>query len=178
MRRVLTTAVLATLAFSACASQERPEGIVERWLLALNQGSAGEPGRFAPESLSQTILPGWSRADPGHFDVIEVSPAAVRSCSDAVAGDSCEAQGRRAFVRFNLETTEGAVFSFEVTLVEHGGTWNPIALEPNDDPMVLRNTGWLSKVKPSSWLAAIGIGFGLVLAGEGLMRLARRRRPD
>jgi hypothetical protein len=163
---------------SSRATTTSSEGVVDRWLLALNQGSAAKPGRHAPESLSQTILPDWSRAEPGHFDVIEVQPAAVRSCADAVAGDSCEPRGRMASVPFNLETTEGAVFSFEVTLVEHEGTWNAIALEPNDHPMTLRVPGWPSTIESSSWLVAIAVGFAVAAAATALMRLVRRRRPD
>jgi hypothetical protein len=31
------------LVLPACASTERPEGLVERWLVSLNQGAAGRP---------------------------------------------------------------------------------------------------------------------------------------
>lgn len=168
-------AALMLLALAGCASQEqRPEGIVQRWLLALNQGSAGEPGRYAPESLSQTILPDWRRSEPGHFDVIEVRPAAIRGCSMAVAGDSCEPQGRMASVPFNLEDTDGAVFSFEVTLVEHGGTWNAVALEPNDHPMTLGEQGWPSTLDWSSWLLAGLIALCVTALAAALMRLVQR----
>lgn len=170
--------VCLLLALTSCAAPERPEGIVERWLLALNQGSAGEPGRYAPESLSQTILPDWRHAEPGHFDVIEVQPAAVRSCSDAVAGDSCEPLGRMASVPFNLETTDGAVLSFEVTLVERGGTWIAIALEPIDHPMTLRDIGWPSTIDLASWLVAIAVGLVVTALATAMMRLVRRRGAD
>jgi hypothetical protein len=72
---VIIAAALATLALSACAGQERPEGIVERWLLALNQGAAGEPDRYAPNAASEEILPGWEHLDPGELDVVEVARA-------------------------------------------------------------------------------------------------------
>ncbi len=170
--------VFLLLALTSCAVRERPEGIVERWLLALNQGSAGQPGRYAPESLSQTILPDWRHAEPGHFDVIDVQPAAVRSCSVAVTGDSCEPKGRLASVPFVLETTDGAVSRFEVTLVEHGGTWNAVALEPNELPRTLRDTGWPSTLKLSSWLAAIALGLAVTAFATATMWLAGRRRPD
>lgn len=175
----MAIAALMFLALEGCASyQQRPEGVVERWLLALNQGSAGEPGRYAPEDLSQTILSDWRRADPGHFDIIEVQPAAVRSCSEAVAGDSCEPQGRVAFVPFNLEDTDGAIFSFEVTLVERADTWNAVALEAIDHPTTLREPGWPSTLDWSSWLLAIAAGLALVVVGEGAMRLVRSRATD
>jgi hypothetical protein len=75
VRRVVIAAVLTTLACSACASQERPEGIVERWLLALNQGAAGEPDRYASDAASEEVLPGWEQLDPGELDVVEVARA-------------------------------------------------------------------------------------------------------
>jgi hypothetical protein len=71
MRRVLAFAI-AILAVSSCAAQERPEGIVERWLLALNQGSAGEPLRYADADVTDALVPQWRSAEPGTFDVIEV----------------------------------------------------------------------------------------------------------
>jgi len=174
---VVSVALVALLP-PGCASQERPEGIVERWLLALNQGAAGEPGRYAPESLSQSVLPGWRQAEPGHFDVIEVQPAAVRGCSEVVAGDSCEPQGLMASVPFNLEDTGGAVLGFEVLLVEREGTWQAVALEPVDHPTTLREPGWPSILGWTTWVVAVGVGVGLVITGEVLMRLAHRRRPD
>jgi hypothetical protein len=170
--------LVALLMLSSCAAQERPEGIVERWLLALNQGSAGEPGHYAPESLSQTVLPDWRQAEPGHFDVIEVQPADVRGCSEAVVGDSCEPQGLMASVPFNLEDTRGAAFGFEVFLVQHEGTWQAVALELVDHPTTLREPGWPSILGWTPWVVALGVGVGLVIGGEGLMRFVRRRRPD
>ncbi len=171
-------AALMLLALAGCASQEqRPEGIVQRWLVALNQGSAGEPGRYAPESLSRTILPDWRFSEPGHFDVIEVRPAAIRGCSVAVVGDSCEPQGRMASVPFNLEDTDGAVASFEVTLVEHRGSWKAVALEPNDHPMPLGKQGWPSTLDWSSWLLAGLTALCITALTVALMMLVRRDPP-
>ena len=169
-----TLAALILLALTGCAAQEqRPEGIVQRWLLALNQGSAGEPGRYAPESLSRTILPDRRRSEPGHFDVIDVKQAAIRSCSVAV-GDSCEPQGRMASVPFNLEDTDGAVFSFEVTLVEHRGSWKAVALGPNVHPMTLGEQGWPSTLDWSSWLLAGLTALCVTALTAALMALVRR----
>ena len=60
------------LMLAACATAQRPAGIVERWLLSLNQGSAGRPGVYAPTEVSDQVLPGWRRLDPGQLDEIEV----------------------------------------------------------------------------------------------------------
>ena len=175
-RRALTALILVALAGCA-AQQQRPEGIVQRWLLALNQGSAGEPGRYAPESFSRTILLDWRRSEPGHFDVIEVRPAAIRGCSVAVAGDSCEPQGRMASVPFNLEDTDGAVFSFEVTLVEQRGSWKAVALEPNEHAMTLGEQGWPSRLDWWSWLLAGLTGLFVTALTTALMMLVRRAAP-
>jgi hypothetical protein len=60
------------LLLAGCGHTDRPEGVVERWLIALNQGSAGRPGVYAPELLSQGVLPNWDECEPGAIDVIEV----------------------------------------------------------------------------------------------------------
>lgn len=75
MRGAAVAALLFVLAVPACASQERPEGIVERWLLALNQGAAGEPDRYAPNATSEQVLPRWEQRQPGELDVVEVARA-------------------------------------------------------------------------------------------------------
>jgi hypothetical protein len=60
------------LLLAGCGHTDRPEGVVERWLIALNQGSAGRPGIYAPELLSQGVLPNWGECEPGAIEVIEV----------------------------------------------------------------------------------------------------------
>jgi hypothetical protein len=72
VRRALFFIVVVGLLVPACGGTDRPEGVVERWLISLNQGRAGEPEKYAPEALSQMILPNWQRRDPGDLDVIEV----------------------------------------------------------------------------------------------------------
>ena len=71
MRRVFVI-VIAALLFAGCSTAERPEGVVERWLLALNQGDAGRPDRYASSVASTAVFPGWRSTDPGAFDVVEV----------------------------------------------------------------------------------------------------------
>jgi hypothetical protein len=72
MKRGMFLAVLALLLLPACGGTDRPEGVVERWLISLNQGKAGEPEKYAPDAISQRILPDWQQRDPGDLDVIEV----------------------------------------------------------------------------------------------------------
>jgi hypothetical protein len=78
VKRLVAFAALALALLPACSSgTDRPEGVVERWLISLNQGTAGEPQRFAPDRLSQGLLPGWQDCDPGALDVIEVGRAGL-----------------------------------------------------------------------------------------------------
>lgn len=74
MRRVrwLVPVALLLALMPACGGTDRPEGVVEAWLNSLNQGSAGRPERYAPDALSQRILPNWQDRDPGDIDLIEV----------------------------------------------------------------------------------------------------------
>jgi hypothetical protein len=73
----VAAAALALLAMPGCAAQDRPEGVVERWLISLNQGAAGDPDRFAPDDVSQQVLPGWEECEPNALDVIEVGGGRV-----------------------------------------------------------------------------------------------------
>ena len=57
VRRALACVLLA-LAFTACTQAARPEGVVENWLRSLNQGAAGRPDRYAPDEVSQRVVPG------------------------------------------------------------------------------------------------------------------------
>jgi hypothetical protein len=102
-RIAIVSAVVLLL--SACATTERPEGIFERWLSALNQGSAGEPLRYAYPSVSDAVLPGWRTSDPGAFDVIEVGRA--RPCT-YVGPAACEAR-----VPFRVVSVDGAEMRFD-----------------------------------------------------------------
>jgi hypothetical protein len=176
-RAVLATALLL-LVLPGCASRERPEGIVERWLLALNQGPAGEPERFAPDRLSERILPDWRHLEPGELDVIEVQPAALRICRTASGDTSCPEGTRIADVPFNIERTDGRASHFEATLVVRGDTWRAEELTSVDHPSSLRVAGWQLTIGLSSWFLAIAVGFALLLVAEGAMRFGRRHATD
>lgn len=170
MRRVVIAAALATMALSACAGQERPEGIVERWLLALNQGAAGEPDRYAPSAASEEVLPGWEHLDPGELDVVEVARAGTPR------GDTC-AEGT-SFVPFRVVRLDGSqlrsaacVASARVTqLTDRVGSTDPLFPSEGGPPIQDERAG--------VWGIAIGVGVGLVLVGEALMRVARRHTRD
>src|SRR5207247_1524816 len=77
LRRVAAVAGLALMLLTACGGTDRPEGTVERWLVTLNQGKAGEPEKYAAGNVTNQVLPGWSNCDPGSLDVIEVGAHAT-----------------------------------------------------------------------------------------------------
>lgn len=166
MRRVIIAAALAPLALSACAGQERPEGIVERWLLALNQGAAGEPELYAPNAASEEVLPGWEHLDPGELDVVEVARARTPR------GDPC-AEGT-SFVPFRVVRLDGSqlrsgacVEGARVTqFTDRVGSTDPIFPSEGGPPIQDERTG--------VWGIAIGVGVALVIVGEALMSVARR----
>jgi hypothetical protein len=101
VRRLLLGFAFVALMLPACATADRPEGIVERWLLSLNHGAAGEPERYAPDDLSEQVLPNWDGLEPGELDVIEVSRGAI--VSSLFAGD-------RYVVPFRVVTIDGEEF--------------------------------------------------------------------
>lgn len=170
MKRV-ALAALVLLALAGCASQEeRPEGIVERWLLALNQGSAGEPDRYAPAEVSDAVLPGWEELDPGEFDTIEVGRATDRSpCDDRVPiritrTDGDEIEGYAVVQRC---PTAGAL---DIVGVERA------AVQP--EAFLSEGGRAFGVASSSSWVVAIGIGVMILLAAELLMRFVRSTASD
>ena len=169
MKRV-ALAALVLIALAGCASQEeRPEGIVERWLLALNQGSAGQPGRYATAEISDTVLPGWDQLDPGEFDVIEVGEA------DRIE-DTCE---RGMPVLFRVIPLDGqekvaaaCVAGSRVTeLIGLGGLQSGAVFPSEGGASITPN-------QPSDWLLAAGIGLVVLVVAELLMRFVRSTASD
>ncbi|HEV8419846.1 MAG TPA: hypothetical protein VGR13_00680, partial [Actinomycetota bacterium] len=127
MKRALLLLAVATLLLPACGGTDRPEGVVERWLVSLNQGKAGEPDRFAPDELSQRILPHWQSRDPGELDVIEVGGG-----KPATSGPRLP-PGRRYLVPFRVERLDGDEMVGTVRLVSpHAEDWQAEDLLPAD----------------------------------------------
>jgi hypothetical protein len=161
---------LVLLALVGCSSQqERPEGIVERWLLALNQGSAGQPGRYAPARVSDTVLPGWEELDPGELDSIEV----------AHGGAATVACPRRGYVVpfrvVRLDDSElravACVSDSRITqLADRVGFTGPV-FRSEGGPSIAENG-------VAVWLIAAGIGLAILLGAELLMRFVRASASD
>jgi hypothetical protein len=113
MRRGSAIAMMTVALLGSCASSERPEGVVERWLLSLNQGAAGVPDRFGGEpatAAATAVLPDWRTREPGSLDRVEVGAAAV----------SGPAGFREARTPFRIETTDGDVISGTAIAAECG----------------------------------------------------------
>ncbi|MCD6021440.1 MAG: hypothetical protein K0R20_1150 [Actinomycetia bacterium] len=170
MRRVVVAAALTTLVFSACASQERPEGIVERWLLALNQGAAGEPDRYAPNAASEEVLPGWEHLDPGELDVVEVARAG------RTQGDACD--GVTRVVGFRVVRLDGS--QFRSVACVRGARVTQLTNRVGSTDLIFPSEGGapIRDERAGVWGIAIGVGVALVIVGEGLMRLVRVRKSD
>jgi hypothetical protein len=162
VRRLLVV-VVALVALAACSTSERPEGIVERWLLALNQGPAGEPDRFAPAQVSDAVLPGWEDLGPGELDVIEVG-------SGDLIMDLCD-EGR--IVPFRVVPLEGDEVS-DAACVRGSRIVRLAGLR--DLPARIFPSGGgpaIGEGRASAWPIAVGVGLVILLASEALMRLVR-----
>lgn len=85
--RVTITIVLGAILAGSCGAQtQRPEGIVERWLVSLNQGAAGRPDLYSPDEISEQVLPGWRELEPGELDEIIIgADRRTRTCEEHCA---------------------------------------------------------------------------------------------
>jgi hypothetical protein len=183
MRRLAGAAVLVTGLLAACGHTDRPEGVVERWLVSLNQGSAGRPNQFADRAVSEQILPGWQACDPGALDVIEVgiggmfpvqegqaalAPYRVRYADDAV--DLCGHPVRGA----------GPADGFAELLRRPAGDWSVVRLlerKAGDETLPLPSSGGppLADAPEEIWLASV-LG-GLALCALVALLMAATPRP-
>jgi len=173
VRRARLAAVLVCLALPACTTQERPEGIAERWLLALNQGAAGEPGRYAQSEVSNEVLSNWERLDPGELDVIEVGNGSFR-CEVYIA---CETR-----VPFRVVRLDGTEVPMDAIIPSHtgppGGSRRVvIELVPPDRRLRLPSEGGppIETASTATWLLAAAVGLGLTAISVLALRLAGAR---
>ena len=162
MRRAPLIAVVALVALmSACSSEERPEGITERWLLSLNQGAAGQPERYAPDEVSEQVVPGWHDLDPGFLDVITVEPALF--IRGAIPG---------SLVPFHLVTKDGDEIDGTARLQQIGDSLRITQVGPGIAPT---EGGSPFGAGLPGWPIALGVGALLTLAALGLLTIVRRR---
>jgi hypothetical protein len=160
VRRLVAFLLLGVALAPACAGAQRPEGIVERWLVSLNQGAAGEPFRYADDEATAMLAPDWDTRDPGAYDVIRVgTPSEGGSIPFRLTGSDGGDTGGLAFVatRELVEGTESVVIAvtLQVPAPDVRAVWS-------------RGTG------ASSWiLAALA---AIVLAGSSVLLLGAAHR--
>lgn len=168
MRRfgALGLVALVVLLLPACAGAERPEGIVERWLTSLNQGKAGEPGRYAPDDISEQVLANWETLEPGQLDLIEVGRGEQH--------DSTLFDTPVVLVPFRVVDVDDVTFA-GTALVGPGGR---IAGLDASDPKIPLPSGGGPRIESATaalWLVVIGMAAILILVSAGLMTLVQRR---
>ena len=164
----LALALILLVSVGACASADRPEGTVERWLSSLNQGSAGRPDRYAVDAVTATVAPSWDTEEPGWIETVSVGAA-----TNGEAGDR--------LVTFEIVPTEGDAVSGTVTLgtrtLEDGST-QPVVSDVELGAVSVPPGAWQGGAGSSAWLIASGIGVLIALAATALVgavdRAARR----
>ena len=173
MKRLWATAAVALVLLAACGGTDRPEGVVERWLISLNQGKAGEPERYAPEALSQRILPNWRDRDPGDLDVIEVGTGrALRHGFGIAKGRSVPA----VLVPYRVERSSGVKLDGEAVMGRESGDWRIVAIGSREASLRVPSEGGqhIGNASAATWGIALGISAALVLLVALVMALMPR----
>lgn len=169
MRRLLLLLLaLAAVAAPACPAEERPEGIVERWLLSLNQGAAGHPDRYASAQVSRLVLPGHDEADPETFDRIEVGQGESRALNLFV---------ERYAVPFLVERPDGRRLRGTAILRANRDERRVEAVSLGTFDLRLPSEGGPSSegVTTLAWFGALGAAALLIALTAALMRLVPER---
>jgi hypothetical protein len=161
VRRAAAAAVLLALMLGACASTDRPEGVVERWLISLNVGGAGQPERYAPDELSDRILP--PPRNPNDLDVIEVGRGRI--------------EGDTALVPYRVEVADGPKLDGVAQLTRTADGWRVAALLPKDPALAVPSEGGrhIGGAPASLWALSVVLAVALCLLSAGLMALFGRR---
>jgi hypothetical protein len=154
------TAAALLIVLVACAKVDRPEGVVERWLRAINQGEIGEPEEYASPALSDEILA--DRKEPDGLEVIEVGRG--------------EETGDRARVPYRVERAEGTKLKGVAELESSGGEWRVVALRPAEPSLPVPTEGGdrIGKASFLAWVATFGTALALVAITLALMSLVKR----
>jgi hypothetical protein len=189
VRRLAPAAfLLGGLLLTSCGHTDRPEGVVERWLISLNQGAAGRPGAYADARVSEAVLPGWERCDPGALNSIEVgrgeqlTPVGVQGRTTAsvpyrieYTDDIANLCGR------TVEPTGPAQGVARLILREPGhdaGDWRVDALAPEPLPGSGATASTpVAQASAAVWLIGLTLGLLLCAAVALLMRATPRPAP-
>jgi hypothetical protein len=167
----------AALLLPSCAGTDRPEGVVERWLIALNQGSAGRPSQYAPEALSQQILPHWASRDPGDIDTIEVGKAV--SVQMSYIDHRLPLNTRAAEVPYRVVLKKGGIKMEGVAeMVSVKSNWQIVGILPPAPLLKLPSEGGprIGSASLALWLGSLGVALILTLITIGLMATVGRDR--
>jgi hypothetical protein len=155
-------AIVALALCAACTSStQRPEGVVEEWLLSLNQGAAGDPGRYggeAAEEAAAAVLPDWQTMDPGSLDRIEVGMG-----------------GELGQVPFRIETTDGDAITGAADVSrceEGGGGWCVVGARTGE--VQTAGTAWSAGADAIAWIWAVLAAVVFTLVAVGLVLAVRR----
>jgi hypothetical protein len=173
MKRALLLLTVATLVLPACGGTDRPEGVVERWLISLNQGKAGQPEKYAPDVLSQRILPNWKSRDPGGLDVIEVGKGQMFLPKGEPPPD-----GEQWYlVPYRVKRLDGIQIRGSAYLrSSRVGPWHVADLLPADPVLRVPSEGGqrIGGASTRFWLASTVIAVLLILASAALMSTVGR----
>lgn len=174
-RHVIAAAVLALVSLQACGRTDRPEGVVERWLVSLNQGSAGRPETYAPDALSERILPRWSSRDPGDLDVIEVG----KGTEQRQVADGGDRSFLAAYVPYRVKRVNGPALEGVAYASRERGDWRVTALLPPGTAGLSVPTNGGRRIGSASWTtwvaAAAAAAMFIVIAGVLMATVGRRR---
>jgi len=177
VRPSLSLAIVTLALCTGCASSSpRPEGVVEQWLLSLNRGAAGDPGRYggrAAEQAAAAVLPDWHERDPGSIDKIQVGGDFSWVKGTAVPNE----------VPFRIEVTDGRVVEGSVAVAPCGD--DPAAVEADGRGWCVggASTGgveispawtWPVGGDATDWLWAALAAIVLSLLAVGLVLIVRR----
>jgi hypothetical protein len=176
VRRAFAVSALALLLLSACGGTDRPEGVVERWLVTLNQGKAGEPEKYAPERLSREILPHWESRDPGDLDVIEVGKGRTLSHGFGIA----EGQVVSAvLVPYRVKRSSGVSIDGEAVVGRIRGDWRIVATGTRESNLLVPSEGGerIGSAGIGAWGVALGISAALMLLVALVMVLTPKPAP-
>jgi hypothetical protein len=161
---VLALGALAiALLTPACAGAERPAGIVERWLLSLNQGAAGRPDRYAPDAVSEQVVPGWRDLEPGELDAVEIgTDLPTTTCREPCTEVAFRMTGLDGTIREGVARVER----------DPGGEWRVAAVEMGASGLPPGGQGWATEGAPAvAWLLTIAVAIALAGAAVIIVRL-------
>jgi hypothetical protein len=187
-RLAAATFLLGGLLLTSCGHTDRPEGVVERWLISLNQGAAGRPGTYAEARVSEAILPGWERCDPGALNSIEVGRG-EQFTAEGVPGHTTASVPYRIEYADDIaslcgRTVEPTAPAKGVALVilrepgQNADDWRVDALAPVSLPGSGTTASTpVARASAAVWLIGLTLGLLLCVTVALLMRVTPRPAP-